>query len=464
MMPALSAVVPGAATAGATEEPPHNEYVFTRAEYDELVKKLGKEQVSKRSDYEEIELIEDCTLYDIYRQPRPPVTDESATKTLPVRVLNAELTCPICLGIIRETTVVMECLHRFCRECIQKSLRVTNKECPSCRIHIPSKRSLRDDLNFDALIAKIYPDVDEFEEKENHLIEEINRSRHFNNAFTESTKIGVRNQASIRRQVRSDVSSVIHLSRAAFSLSSSLSWDKQGGKKKQPPAQSTSATSAAPSRSTSPSPPPVAAAVSPPPAVGDKRSATEAAASPGTSNATDEEGDDNHKKPRTSPDSTASTNNSTDADAAARAAPKSPTAPAPPDRVNLRVVLHPEESTTTPKLERTLFTTSYRLKIRQLKKHLRNLLKLESSDNMRIVLPAENCALSGLSSAVSGESAGAVIRRDLLFDQELEDYMTIYDIYQQYGMGTKWELRLQYHFSDSIVNGVAQFLSSGAQG
>jgi hypothetical protein len=79
-------------------------------------------------------------------------------------------------------------------------------------------------------------------------------------------------------------------------------------------------------------------------------------------------------------------------------------------------------------------------------------------------LQAENCALSGLSSAVSGESAGAVIRRDLLFDQELEDYMTIYDIYQQYGMGTKWELRLQYHFSDSIVNGVAQFVSSGAQG
>lgn len=118
----------------------------------------------------------------------------------------------------------------------------------------------------------------------------------------------------------------------------------------------------------------------------------------------------------------------------------------------------------SPKLERTLFTTSYRLKIRQLKKHLRNLLKLESADSMRIVLPAENCALSGLSSAVSGESAGAVIRRDLLFDQELEDYMTIYDIYQQYGMGTKWELRLQYHFSDSIVNGVAQFVSSGAQG
>lgn len=208
MMPAPSAVVPdvngggaAAATAAATEEPPRNQYEFTRAEYDELVRKMGKDQVSKRSDYEEIELIEDCTLYDIYRQPRPPVTDPSATTTLPVRVLNAELTCPICLGIIRETTVVMECLHRFCRECIQKSLRVTNKECPSCRIHIPSKRSLRDDPNFDALIAKIYPDVDKFEENENHLIEEINRSRHFNNAFTESAKIGVRNQASIRRQV-----------------------------------------------------------------------------------------------------------------------------------------------------------------------------------------------------------------------------------------------------------------------
>lgn len=181
---------------------PRNQFDFTRQEYDALVARMPRDsrQLSRRSEYEEIELVEDCTLYDIYRQPRAPVTDPEATKTLAVRVLNADLTCPICLGIIRHTMVVMECLHRFCGDCIQKCLRISNKECPSCRIHIPSKRSLRPDLNFDALIAKIYPDLDEFEKKEDHLIEEINRSRHFHNALTESTKMGVRNQASIRRQ------------------------------------------------------------------------------------------------------------------------------------------------------------------------------------------------------------------------------------------------------------------------
>ena len=54
-----------------------------------------------------------------------------------------------------------QCLHRFCSECIQKCLRVGRKECPSCRIHVPSRRSLRYDTNFDAVISKIYPNLDE---------------------------------------------------------------------------------------------------------------------------------------------------------------------------------------------------------------------------------------------------------------------------------------------------------------
>ena len=63
--------------------------------------------------------------------------------TTPLRPLSLEFTCPICLRLMRHTMLVMECLHRFCSECIQKCLRVGKKECPSCRIHIPSRRSLR---------------------------------------------------------------------------------------------------------------------------------------------------------------------------------------------------------------------------------------------------------------------------------------------------------------------------------
>lgn len=86
--------------------------------------------------------------------------------------IRKEMQCPICLGIIRKTRTVMECLHRFCRECIDKSMRLGNNECPACRTHCASRRSLRDDPNFDALVAAIYPDLDKYEEEELALYED----------------------------------------------------------------------------------------------------------------------------------------------------------------------------------------------------------------------------------------------------------------------------------------------------
>ncbi|KAK7400603.1 hypothetical protein VNO78_11813 [Psophocarpus tetragonolobus] len=74
-----------------------------------------------------------------------------------------ELHCPICLGIIRKTAVMMECMHRFCRKCIEKSLRLSNNECPVCRVHCPSRRFLRDDPNYDALISTFVSNIDEYE-------------------------------------------------------------------------------------------------------------------------------------------------------------------------------------------------------------------------------------------------------------------------------------------------------------
>ncbi|CAI9089354.1 OLC1v1023917C1 [Oldenlandia corymbosa var. corymbosa] len=84
--------------------------------------------------------------------------------------------CPICLGIIKKTRTVMGCLHRFCRECIDKSMRLGNNECPACRIHCSSRRSLRDDLGFDALIQALYPDMSTYEEQEKSRNEQIQAS------------------------------------------------------------------------------------------------------------------------------------------------------------------------------------------------------------------------------------------------------------------------------------------------
>ena len=102
----------------------------------------------------------------------------SGTKCIvPARHFNVEFTCPICLGLLRQTLTVMECLHRFCSECINKCLRVGLKECPKCRIHCPSRRSLRPDPNFDAMIQKLYPTVEFFDETEEALIQSLHEQQ-----------------------------------------------------------------------------------------------------------------------------------------------------------------------------------------------------------------------------------------------------------------------------------------------
>lgn len=80
--------------------------------------------------------------------PGPTVIDMDTDE------INDDLSCPICLGVIRKAVTTIECLHRFCTECIEKSLRLGQKECPTCRERCPSRRFLRPDPNFDALIGE----------------------------------------------------------------------------------------------------------------------------------------------------------------------------------------------------------------------------------------------------------------------------------------------------------------------
>lgn len=62
-------------------------------------------------------------LYEEQRKPLPKIEDDELV-TLDIKDLNIDLTCPVCLGIIRDTRTMMECLHRFCADCISKSLRL----------------------------------------------------------------------------------------------------------------------------------------------------------------------------------------------------------------------------------------------------------------------------------------------------------------------------------------------------
>jgi Zinc finger, C3HC4 type (RING finger) len=60
-------------------------------------------------------------------------------------------TCSICCEIFEEPTYLRECLHRFCKRCIEKSvsswhLRDGNpddgKKCPFCRTYVKSRREI----------------------------------------------------------------------------------------------------------------------------------------------------------------------------------------------------------------------------------------------------------------------------------------------------------------------------------
>ncbi|BBM98716.1 E3 ubiquitin-protein ligase RNF1/2 [Marchantia polymorpha subsp. ruderalis] len=114
--------------------------------------------------------------------------------------IRKEMQCPICLGIIRKTRTVMECLHRFCRECIDKSMRLGNNECPACRTHCASRRSLRDDPKFDSLIAALYPDLEKYEEEEMALLEdETRRNKQIQASIAETFKR--QSEAVARRRV-----------------------------------------------------------------------------------------------------------------------------------------------------------------------------------------------------------------------------------------------------------------------
>ncbi|CAH8563897.1 unnamed protein product [Schistosoma bovis] len=126
----------------------------------------------------------ELTLYELHRKPQEPITDGTVIAVSP-RSLKSELMCPICLDILKVTMTTKECLHRFCSECIITALRNGNKECPTCRKKLVSKRSLRRDPNFDALISKIYPSRQEYEAHQDKILARLNR-QHLSAALTRS--------------------------------------------------------------------------------------------------------------------------------------------------------------------------------------------------------------------------------------------------------------------------------------
>ncbi|XP_056154181.1 E3 ubiquitin-protein ligase RING2-A-like isoform X2 [Lampris incognitus] len=138
----------------------------------------------------------ELSLYELHRSPQEAIMDGTEVAVSP-RALHSELMCPICLDMLKNTMTTKECLHRFCSDCIVTALRSGNKECPTCRKKLVSRRSLRRDSNFDALISKIYPSRDEYEAHQDRVLERLSRL-HNKEALSSSIEEGLRQQARYR--------------------------------------------------------------------------------------------------------------------------------------------------------------------------------------------------------------------------------------------------------------------------
>lgn len=140
----------------------------------------------------------ELSLYELQRKPQEVITDSTEIAVSP-RSLHSELMCPICLDMLKKTMTTKECLHRFCSDCIVTALRSGNKECPTCRKKLVSKRSLRADPNFDLLISKIYPSREEYEAIQEKVMAKFNQTQS-QQALVNSINEGIKLQSQNRPQ------------------------------------------------------------------------------------------------------------------------------------------------------------------------------------------------------------------------------------------------------------------------
>uniref|UniRef100_G3UB93 RING-type E3 ubiquitin transferase n=1 Tax=Loxodonta africana TaxID=9785 RepID=G3UB93_LOXAF len=138
------------------------------------------------------------SLCELQQTPQKAMTDGLET-VVPPRSLHGELVGPVRWDdMSKNAMTTRECLHRFCVDFIITLPQSGNKECPTCREKLVSKRSLRPDPNFDALISKIYPS-DEYEGHQEIVSARI--SKHNNQqALSHSTEEGLKLQAMNRLQ------------------------------------------------------------------------------------------------------------------------------------------------------------------------------------------------------------------------------------------------------------------------
>ena len=90
-------------------------------------------------------------------------------KKILYRDVRADTRCSICWGTVKNCVTVRVCLHRFCNDCVQESIRKNQMCCPECRAKVASRRDFVKDPKFDAIVSAIYAakgGAESYDEKE----------------------------------------------------------------------------------------------------------------------------------------------------------------------------------------------------------------------------------------------------------------------------------------------------------
>lgn len=108
-----------------------------------------------------------CKPRIIKNEDEVEISDEKVEK-----IIKEILRCRICLDIYDEPVNNKDCLHQFCKKCIEEYIRKIKRECAICRKEIETRRVLREDTKIKDIIKCIIPDTNSFYETEKQIFSE----------------------------------------------------------------------------------------------------------------------------------------------------------------------------------------------------------------------------------------------------------------------------------------------------
>ena len=85
-------------------------------------------------------------------------------------IIKEILRCPICYEIFNDPVNLKNCLHLFCKKCIEDYNRKIKKECIICRHPIETRRLMKNDFKIKNIIECIIPDINKFNIEEEKIL------------------------------------------------------------------------------------------------------------------------------------------------------------------------------------------------------------------------------------------------------------------------------------------------------